>query len=281
MPLCAKEYAAPMTIDVWMQHPSLRLLRHPMFESLLRWTKQDVPSAEPPIELTIAAMDAGSVELGILSAWHAPEGPLIANDEVAALVAAHPTRLAGLASVDLARPMRAVRELRRCVKELGFKGLRMIPWLWGLPPNDRRYYPLYAECVELGVPFCTQVGHTGPLRSSEPGRPIPYLDDVALDFPDLVIVAGHIGYPWTEEMIALARKYPGVHIDTSAYTAKRYPPELVRYMQGSGRTKVLFGSNFPMITPQRAMSGLDALGLDTEARELFLSGNARRVFALP
>ncbi|MFX8481514.1 amidohydrolase family protein, partial [Acinetobacter baumannii] len=83
--------------------------------------------------------------------------------------------------------------------------------LWGLPPNDRRYYPLYAECVELGVPFCTQVGHTGPLRSSETGRPIPYLDDVALDFPELTIVAGHIGYPWTEEMIALARKYPNVY----------------------------------------------------------------------
>ena len=84
----------------------------------------------------------------------------------------------------------------------------MIPWLWDLPPNDRRYYPLYAECVELGIPFCTQVGHTGPLRTSETGRPIPYLDDVALDFPDLVIVGGHIGYPWTDEMIALATQVP-------------------------------------------------------------------------
>jgi predicted TIM-barrel fold metal-dependent hydrolase len=270
----------PMRIDVWMQHPTLRFLRHPMFASLMRWTRQAIPEHEIPIAATIAAMDAADVGFGLLSAWHAPDGPLISNDEVARLVAAHPTRLAGLAAVDLSAPMQAVRELRRCVRELGFKGLRVLPWLWGWPPNDRRYYPLYAECVELGVPFCTQVGHTGPLRSSETGRPIPYLDDVALDFPELVIVAGHIGYPWTEEMIALARKYPNVHIDTSAYTARRYPPELVRYMQGSGRKKVLFGSNYPMITPKDASVGVDELGLDAEARELFFRENARRVFAL-
>ncbi len=269
-----------MIIDAWMQHPTLKLAGHEMFESLRRWTGQEVPSEELPIELTVAAMDAASVGFGLLSAWHGPGGPILSNDEVAGFVAAHPTRFAGLASVDLRRPMVAVRELRRAVRELGMKGLRMLPWLWELPPNDRRYYPLYAECVELGVPFCTQVGHTGPLRTSETGRPIPYLDDVALDFPELVIVAGHIGYPWTEEMIALARKYPNVYIDTSAYTAKRYPPELVRYLQGSGRKKVLFGSNYPMILPQRALEDLGALGLDDEARALFLAGNAKRVFRL-
>ena len=137
-------------------------------------------------------------------------GPLIGNEAVAAWIAEQPERLGGLAAVDLARPMQAMRELRRCVEEHDFLGLRVVPWLWGLPPNDRRYYPLYAACVELGVPFCTQVGHTGPLRTSEIGRPIPYLDDVPLDFPELTIVAGHIGYPWTEEMIAVARKYEKV-----------------------------------------------------------------------
>jgi predicted TIM-barrel fold metal-dependent hydrolase len=81
-------------------------------------------------------------------------------------------------------------------------------------------------------------------------------------------------------MIFLARKYPNVYIDTSAYTAKRYPPELVRYMQGGGRKKVLFGTNYPMILPQKALEGLDGLGLDAETRELFLSGIARRVFSL-
>jgi predicted TIM-barrel fold metal-dependent hydrolase len=267
-----------MAIDVWMQHPTLRFAKHEIFESLRRWTGQEVPTQELPIEVTLAAMDAAGITFGLIAAWHGPEGALISNDEVAAFIAAHPARLAGLASVDLRKPMLAVRELRRCVRDLGFKGLRVVPWLWELPPNDRRYYPLFAECVELGVPFCTQVGHTGPLRSSETGRPIPYLDDVALDFPELLIVAGHIGYPWTEEMIALARKYPNVYIDTSAYTAKRYPPELVRYLLGGGRRKVMFGTNYPMISPEKALEGLAALGLDEEARALFLRGNAQRVF---
>jgi hypothetical protein len=269
-----------MKIDVWMQHPTLRMLRHEMFAPLLRWTGAEVPDQELPVELTLASMDAAGVDVGLLSAWCGPEGPLVSNDEVASFVARAPERLAGVAAVDIRYPVAAVRELRRCVEELGFKGLRVIPWLWGLPPNDRRYYPLYVACVELGVPFCTQVGHTGPLRTSETGRPIPYLDDVALDFPELVIVAGHIGYPWTEEMIALARKYPNVYIDTSAYTANRYPPSLVEYMGGSGRRKVLFGTNFPMITAEQALAHLGALGLDEEAEALFLGGNARAVFAL-
>ena len=270
-----------MTIDVWMQHPTLRFLRHDMLESLRRWTRMEIPTEEPPIDITVAAMDAADVEYGLLSAWHAPEGSLITNDEVAGWVAAHPDRFAGLAAVDLAQPMAAVRELRRCVTDLGFKGLRVVPWLWDAPPTDRRYYPLFAACVELGVPFCTQVGHTGPLRPSETGRPIPYIDQIALDFPELVIVGGHIGYPWTEEMVAVCRKHENVYIDTSAYTTKRYPPELVTYMKtGSGRLKVLFGTNYPMVPPAQALADLDSLELDDQARELFLRGNAKRVFGL-
>ena len=270
-----------MIVDAWMQHPTARFLADEMFEPVWRWTDQQPSPEEVPIEVTVAALDAAEVGLGLLSAWHAPRGVLISNEEVAGWVQAHPDRFAGLASVDLARPMDAVRELRRCVGELGFKGLRVLPWLWEAPPTDRRYYPLFAACVELGVPFCTQVGHTGPLRPSETGRPIPYIDQVAIDFPELTIVGGHIGYPWTEEMIAVARKHENVHIDTSAYTSERLPPELVAYMKtGSGRRKVLFGSNYPMIAPAKALEGLDRLGLDNEVKRLYLAGNAERVFGL-
>ena len=272
-----------MAVDAWMQHPTLRFLHQEMFGSLRRWTGQQIPNEEIPLDATIGAMVDAGVDFGLLSAWHAPrEGALISNDEVAAWVRSHPERFAGLAAVPLDRPMEAVRELRRCVAELGFKGLRVVPWLWEAPPTDRRYYPLYAACVEEGVPFCTQVGHTGPLRPSETGRPIPYIDQVALDFPELVIVGGHVGYPWTEEMIAVCRKHENVYIDTSAYTSKRLPAELVGYMKtGSGRHKVLFGTNYPMIRPDRALADLDTLELDEETRRLYLDGNARRVFGLP
>ncbi|MEQ8461014.1 MAG: amidohydrolase family protein [Sandaracinaceae bacterium] len=267
-------------VDAWIQHPTPAFIGHDMFASLRRWMGLTEIPESIPIELTLGALESAGVSRALVSAWHGPEGAMISNDEVAGFVAQAPDRLLGVASVDLRRPMEAVRELRRCVEELGFKGLRMLPWLWELPPDDRRYYPLYAACVELGVPFCLQVGHAGPLRPSEPGRPIPYLDRVACDFPELTIVGGHIGYPWTTEMIAMATKYENVFIDTSAYKPSRYPDELVAFMQKHGRRKVLFGSNFPMIQPAACVAQLDALGLDEEARALFLAGNAERVFRL-
>jgi predicted TIM-barrel fold metal-dependent hydrolase len=103
---------------------------------------------------------------------------------------------------------------------------------------------------------------------------------VAIDFPELVIVGGHIGYPWTEEMIAVATKHPNVYIDTSAYTARRYPAALVEYLRGHGRQKVLFGTNWPMIPPARALEGLADWELDAAVAECFLGANARRVFRL-
>ena len=265
-------------VDVWMQHPTPELLRQPFFESLRRWGGLDDGASEIPLEATIGAMDDAGVRVGLMAAWWGPRGPLVENDAVAAWVRRYPGRLVGIASVDLHRPMVAVRELRRCVRELGFRGLRIVPWLWDLPPDDRRYYPLYAECVELGIPFCLQVGHTGPLCPSEPGRPIPYLDRVALEFPELKIVGGHIGFPWTAEMISLATKYPNVFIDTSAYTVRRYPRELVDYLRGHGRKKVMFGSNHPAWPAARCLEDMDSLELEPEVRDLFLHGNAERVF---
>lgn len=286
-----------MIVDAWIQHPTPTMLAEGgrLFGPLFRWTGQRA-LAEVPTAFTSQALAAAKVDVAIATAWVGPRGPLISNDEVFALtqLGADPThatgarpsthttqatRIVGAASVDLSRPMDAVRELRRCVNELGFVALRMLPWLWELPPDDRRYYPLYAACIELGVPFCLQVGHTGPLASSEPGRPIPYLERVCLDFPELVIVAGHIGAPWVDDMIFLARKFEGVHIDTSAYRPSRFPPQLVAYMGSrSGRKKVLFGSNHPMLTPASCLAEVDSLGLDPEARALFLGGNAARIF---
>ena len=267
-------------IDVWMQHPTLKFINHPMFESLRRWIGIDKITQEIPVESTVGAMDQAGVDMGLICAWWGPQGALISNDDVAKIVNKNPDRFRGLASVDLFRPMEGIFELRRCVKELGFVGLRIVQWYWNLPPTDRRYYPQFAECIDLDIPVCLQVGHTGPLCPSEPGRPIPYIDEVALEFPELKIVCGHIGYPWTQEMIAVATKHPNVYIDTSAYIAKRYPPELVNYMKRHGKKKVLFGTNYPMLTAERCLTDLDTLELDDEVKALFLYENAKRVFKL-
>ncbi|NMO02772.1 amidohydrolase [Gordonia sp. TBRC 11910] len=267
-------------VDVWAQYPTRRLIEQPFLSTLARWTRQDIETAEFPIELTADVMAAGGVGRALLSAWEGPRGSLISNDEVAEALTQLPDGYRGLAAVDITNPVAAVAEVRRCVRELGFVGVRIVPWLWNLPPNDRRFYPIYVACVELGVPLCTQVGHTGPLCPSEPGRPIPYLDEVLLDFPDLVVVGGHVGYPWIDEVVSLARKYPNFYLDTSAYAVHRLPAQFVDFMRGRGRTRVMFGTNWPMMTPQHSLERLDELNLDRETTELFLSGNAVRVFDL-
>jgi len=268
-----------MIIDAWGQHPTLRHSQDPIFASLRRWTKSDTPSEQLPVSTTVRLMDQGGIDKMLISAWSAPRNVMISNDEVAGFVSEAPDRFVGVGSVDISKPMEAVREIRRCIRELGFKAIRVLPWLWEAPPTDRRFYPVYVACAEEGVPFCTQIGHTGPLMPSEVGRPI-YLDQVALDFPELSIVGGHIGYPWTDEAIAVATKHENVFIDTSAYTVRRYPAQLVDFIKGHGASKVLFGTNYPMITGKKALDGLDTLGLSSKAQEQFLSLNAKRVFAI-
>jgi len=228
----------------------------------------------------VAAMDAAGIERLCLTSWTRPGRLVASNDRIALYVRDYPNRFIGVAGVDLTHPVQAVRELDRAVRELGFKALRLIPWLWELPPNHKLYYPLYVKCIELDIPFCTQVGHTGPLMPSETRRPIPYIDEIALTFPELKIVGGHIGYPWTDEMIAVSWKHENVHIDTSAYLPRYYPPQLLHYMNSYGQDKVLFGTNFPMLSLQDCTRQALALELKSEAKANFLAGNARRVFKI-
>ncbi|MBI5281614.1 MAG: amidohydrolase [Candidatus Solibacter usitatus] len=269
-------------IDVWAQ-PATGRTREDLPEAVRllekSGTAQMLDRKLSPAE-TVALMDEAGIERLLLSAWHRPGRWLITNDEVAEYVQAYPGRFTGVAAVDLASPMAAVRELDRAVRQLGFKALRVVPWLWDLPPNDRHYYPLYVKCIELGIPFCTQVGHTGPLKPSETGRPVPYIDEVALAFPELKIVCGHIGYPWTDEMIAVAWKHDGVYIDTSAYLPRFYPPQLVHFLKTHGQDKVMFGTNFPQLPLAKCMMQVKELELPEAVEEKFLYANAAAVFAL-
>lgn len=269
-----------MIIDVWAQITTERMARAPWLATLMRWTGRELGSVVPTPQSTLAAMDAGKVDVAFLSAWYGPEGSLISNEEVASQVAAAPDRFRGLASADLRDPMGAVREIRKWVDGKRFVGVRLVPWLWDLPPNDRRYYPVYTACVELGVPFCTQIGHTGPLKRSECGRLIPYLEDVLLDFPELVVVGGHVGFPWLDELTTLTVKFPNFFVDTSAYTVRRLPAGFVDYMKGIGASRVMFGTNWPMIPHAKCLESLETLALSADGRNAFLSGNARRMFKL-
>jgi hypothetical protein len=269
-------------IDAWAQ-PALKQIAQHMPEVVRLFqqsgTARILETGMTP-EQMIAQMDQAGVQAVMLSAWHRPGRWVVSNDEVAEIVHRFPGRFYGVAAVNLEKPVEAVRELERAVTELGFKALRVVPWLWNRPPNDKFYFPLYVKCIELDNPFCTQVGHTGPLMPSETGRPVPYLDEVALTFPELKIVAGHIGYPWTDEMIGVAWKHEHVFIDTSAYLPRYYPPPLIHYLKTYGQDKVLFGTNFPQLPFGKCAEQVRALDLPEEVERKFFYENARRVFKL-
>lgn len=267
-------WAQPVLADSFQKMPEIRRLFE---QSGTAHVLQQVLSPDQLVEL----MDAAGIQTLMLSAWHGPEGWIITNDQIAQFVRRHPERIVGVAAVNLEKPVEAVRELERAAKELGFKALRVVPWLWKRPPNDRFYFPLYVKCIELNIPFCTQTGHTGPLMPSELGRPVPYVDEVALIFPELKIVCGHIGYPWTDEMIGVAWKHEHVYIDTSAYLPRYYPPQLVHYMNTYGKRKVLFGTNFPQLDLQKCVEQALQLELSEDSRANFLYHNASRVFDIP
>lgn len=272
----------PVIIDAWAQ-PATRAAweKLPEVTRLFRQsgTTQMLESGLTT-EQIVAAMDAAGIHKLMLSAWHRPGQWIHHNDDVAAMMAQYPDRFVGVAAVNLEKPVEAVRELERAVNELGFKALRVVPWLWNRPPNDKYYFPLYVKCIELDIPFCTQVGHTGPLMPSETGRPVPYLDEVALVFPELKIVGGHIGHPWTDEMIGLAWKHENVFIDTSAYLPRYYPPQLFHYIKTYGQDKVLFGTNFPQLSFEKCVQQVYELGLPEAVQAKFFGTNAERVFKL-
>jgi uncharacterized protein len=242
-------------IDAWGQHPTLRGLAP-----------------------TLDAMDRAGIDRVLISAWVGPRNLAISNDEIAAVTASAGGRLVGVGAVDMGRPMEAVREVRRCVRELGFKAIRLLPWLWQAPPTDRRFYPLYVACVEEEVPLCVHAGHENPLAPLDVGRPA-HLDQIAAEFPDLVIVAGHIGHPWTEEAIATAERRPNVCLDASA-CAERLPGPLLDYLRGRGAARVLFATDAPIVTAGATLRALDGVGLPDDIRSSFLTGNAMRVFKL-
>ena len=246
-------------------------------EHTAEYVYRDIPpAADAPLAATINAMDRHGIDIGLVNT----------NSSVALEAAAmHPDRFVLETHVgELGTPfdiVGSVERIRTEHEEFGTRAVSLFP-VGPVPPvpvDSAAAYPIYATCVELGLAMFVNAGVPGP-RVPMAAQHVERFDRVCYDFPELTIVGGHIGYPWTEEAIAVATKHERVYIDTSAYTAKRYPPELVRFMKGHGREKVMFGTNFPMITGDRALKDLDSLGLSEESEQLFLAGNAQRVFKL-
>lgn len=242
-----------------------------------------------PLERFVEILDEAGIDKAFLIAVKAgaeglPTTNRLPYETVVKAIERYPDRFYGLAGVDPTEGMKGVRELQTLVNDYGFIGAHLYPHWFEMAPDHAKYYPFYTKCCELDVPIQMQVGHClrysdeRPLKSV--GRPIT-LDTVACDFPELKLVGIHIGWPWTEEMIAVAWKHPNVYIGSDAYAPKYWSKEFVHFVNSWGQDKVIFGTDFPVIPHKRARDEIETLGLRPEAKKKLLRDNAIRLYKLP
>jgi len=239
-----------------------------------------------PVSDYLRRMDRAGIERSLLIAVRAGD-PNVAGsfelpyERVHRVCERYPDRFSGLAGVDPTRGIAQLKDLDYAIDELGFVGAHLYPHWFGLAPDHARYYPIYARCAELGVPIMMQIGHnlvySRKRRLASVGRPI-CLDTVAIDFPELTLIGIHIGVPWTDEAISMAWKHDNIYLAGDAYAPKHWPAQFVHYANTYGSHKVLFGTDWPVIDPQRAVAEVAALGLRKESHGRLMRDNALRLF---
>jgi uncharacterized protein len=211
----------------------------------------------------------------------------LSNEEIADLAAQHPDVLIPFGSIDPARGVAGIRAARRLVQEHGVRGFKFHPSLQDFLPNDRAVYPLYEELQSLGVPALFHTGQTGIGSGLPGGRGIKLrysdpmlLDDVAADFPGLTIIMAHPSVPWQDAAISVAQHKANVYIDLSGWSPKYFPPQLVRAANTLLKTKVLFGSDYPLLRPERWIKDFEQLDIRDEVKPLVMKQNAIKALGL-
>src|SRR5688572_5352244 len=211
----------------------------------------------------------------------------IANEEVAEVAAEHSDVLIPFASIDPAKGKMGAREARRLIADYGVRGFKFHPSVQGFYPNDPKAYVLYEAIAEAKLPALFHSGQTGVgarvrgglgvrLKYSNP----MFLDDVAVDFPDMPIVIAHPSFPWQDEALAVATHKPNVYIDLSGWSPKYFPANLVQYSNTLLKDRVLFGSDYPALTPDRWIEDFNTLNIKPEVRPLVMKENAVRLLGL-
>ena len=211
----------------------------------------------------------------------------ITNEEIAELAHRHGDVAIPFASVNPHRGADGVRLARKLIKDYGVKGFKFHPSVQEFFPNDRMAYPLYEAIAEARLPALFHTGQTGVGAGTRGGGGIRLkyshpmlLDDVAADFPDMPIVLAHPSFPWQEEALSVATHKPQVYIDLSGWSPKYFPPILVQYANTLLKDKILFGSDYPVMSPERWLAEFDKLSIKPEVRPLILKENAARLLGL-
>ena len=241
------------------------------------------------LEDYLARMDRAGVERSLLIAVRAgdlrvDESFEVPYEYVADACSQYPDRFSGLAGVDPTRGMQGLRDLEVAVKEYGFVGAHWYPHWFAMPPNAAQIYPYYAKCCELDIPIMMQVGqnliYSRSRRLPSVAKPI-LLDQVAIDFPELKLIGIHVGTPWVDEMIAMCWKHENVFTAGDAYAPRYWPPQYVHYLNSYGSHKVLWGTDWPVLDPERSVAEVEALQLKPGSKQKLMRDNALRVFRLP
>ena len=211
----------------------------------------------------------------------------ISNEEVAEEAANNSDVLIPFASIDPAKGKLGAREARRLIQDYGVKGFKFHPSVQGFYPNDRNAYVLYEVIAEAKLPALFHTGQTGVGAGVRGGGGIHlkysnpmYVDDVAVDFPDMPIILAHPSFPWQDEALSVATHKPNVYIDLSGWSPKYFPPQLVHYANTLLKHKVLFGSDYPLITPDRWLADFEKIDIKPEVRPLILKENAIKLLGL-
>ena len=232
----------------------------------------------------IAAMDEAGIETILatdLLAWSYTRQERFALDmteRIAELTQKYPGRVYGLADYDPFNIRASLKKLEEDVTERNYKGVYIHIYGYDIPLHHRKMYPLYAKCEEMGVPVSMQVGHVLEAMPSEHARPM-FLDRIACDFPDLTIIGTHTGWPWVEEMLAVATKWPKVYINISAWLPRYFSPALVNFMRTrTGANKILFGSNG--LSWKRYLEQFEQMDLREDTLKNILYENPKRVHNL-
>ena len=210
-----------------------------------------------------------------------------ANEEVAEIAAANSDVLIPFASIDPWKGKMGVREARRLMQDYGIRGFKFHPTFQGFYANDRMAYPLYEAIEENGGIALFHTGQTGVGSGMRGGNGMRlkfsnpmYMDDVAVDFPDLKLILAHPSFPWQEEALAVAQHKPNVYIDLSGWSPKYFPEILVRCGNSILKKKVLFGSDWPMITPERWLNDFEKIAIKDEIRPDIIKNNAANLLGL-
>ena len=211
----------------------------------------------------------------------------IPNEEIAEAARRNADMMIAFASIDPHKGKMGAREARRLIEEYGVRGFKFHPTVQGFYPYDRMSWPLYEVIAEHRMPAIFHSGHSGigsGMRGGgglrlEYSNPM-HLDDVAIAFPDMQIIVAHPSWPWQDEALSLAMHKPNVWIDLSGWSPKYFPPQLVHFANTLLRDRMLFGSDFPLITPERWMQDFSEAGFRDEVRPLILKENAIRLLGL-